>query len=277
MKKFSILLATIFASSAFAQTVHTFEQYNDGDVFSTSTPLCSDATNHNSRLYDLASYGITEAFTLTHVDFGASATAGTSAWVEAATVTGEFNSANMQIGSAFGSIDFPADVSAQWHEVELLDTQTFPAGSKFAVAVAYEWVTGGTRLWFGNNDLGETAPSYIGWPGSTCVGDDPTPVADLGFPVAWLLSVTGTTESMGVVELNSKSLSIYPNPATDVLNISLKNSDIQNIEITNLAGQSVFAGKAANSVNVNFLAAGVYVVKVKDNAGKTHISKFVKK
>lgn len=268
----------LVASATFAQTEHTFTQYNDGDTWLDSTPLCTGAINHHSRMFDLAEYGITENFTLTDVDFVASSTAGNSIWIEVATVTGDYtNGANVQIGPGFGSYNFNEDTPAQWNYVELIDTQTFAPGEKFAVAIAHEYVEGGTRMWLGNNDGGETSPSYIGFPGSGCVGDDPTAVADLGFPVAWLFTVTGETESMGTVELNSKSLSVYPNPTSDVLNITLKNAEVQNIEITNLAGQNVFAGKSTGSVNVNFLAAGVYVVKVKDNAGKTHISKFVKK
>lgn len=277
MKKIFTLLSTAaFMVALNAQTEHTFTQYNNGDIWSDSTPLCADAINHNARLFDLASYGITGDFTVTKVDFVASATAGTAAWVEVAEVNGDFTAANMTVGAGYGSLVFAADVPAQWNVIELMDTQTIPGGTKFAIGIGYEWVTGGTRLWMGNNEEGETAPSYIGWPGSGCVGEDPTPVADAGFPVAWLFSVTGTTEDMGVVELNSKSLSVYPNPATDVLNISLKNGEVSNIEITNLAGQNVLTSKA-NSVNVSFLPAGVYVVRVKDNNGTTHMSKIVKK
>ena len=96
-------------------------------------------------------------------------------------------------------------------------------------------------------------------------------------PIEIPYTILGDCSEMTVSDLNSNVLSIYPNPANDVLNISLKNAEIQSVSISNLSGQIVSTTKSANSVNISTLPTGVYVVKVLDNKGKTHVSKVVVK
>ena len=89
-------------------------------------------------------------------------------------------------------------------------------------------------------------------------------------------TIHGDCSTMGVKEMSNAVLSVYPNPAKDVINISLKNTEIKSISVTNLSGQVVATSKTAN-VNVAALPAGVYVVKVLDVKGATHTSKVVVK
>jgi len=291
MKKIFTLLSAMVVMGVNAQE-QTLTQFSNPDVFNDTTPLCQSATpgegviNHNGRVYDLAGYGINAPFTLTKVDVFGSGTQGMTLMAEAAVLNNDGDptvGTNFQMTSAFGSYSYAELLQDSWVEIEMLDTHTFDGGSKFAVAVGYEFVNGGARFYMGNNNTDvnpETSPSYIGFPLSGCVNDEAmTPVSEAGaFPISWLMSVTGTVEGMGTVELNSRDLSVFPNPVSDVLNVNMANGkSAQSIEIVNMAGQSVFSAKAANSVNVNFLASGVYIVRVKDNNGVTHMSKIVKK
>ncbi len=73
-----------------------------------------------------------------------------------------------------------------------------------------------------------------------------------------------------------QSIQVYPNPATDVLNIT-KISDKATYTIYNMTGQVVSKGKVSdNKVQVSKLEKGVYVIAV-DNNGEVTKVKFVKK
>jgi len=53
---------------------------------------------------------------------------------------------------------------------------------------------------------------------------------------------------------------IYPNPATEVINISSAN-EIQNVSIFNYVGQKVFSGNG-NQINSSNLEAGIYLIRI---------------
>ena len=79
----------------------------------------------------------------------------------------------------------------------------------------------------------------------------------------------------GLEELDSE-LSIYPNPATDVVNISTAD-EVQRVEIFNMQGQLVKVETGdVNSVSVKELANGVYTIKL-TTANGTSMHKIVKK
>ncbi len=81
--------------------------------------------------------------------------------------------------------------------------------------------------------------------------------------------------------LNKTQMLVYPNPATDVLNIDISNSSFKNSEIVvyNISGTEVIkTNMASNSVQLNIetLSAGVYFVKVSNQNGFNKTVKFVK-
>ena len=72
-------------------------------------------------------------------------------------------------------------------------------------------------------------------------------------------------------ELSGVSISVFPNPATDVLNIEASN-EMQNVMLVNQTGQVVRsieleAGKT--SIDLNGLGTGVYFVKIETAKGTT--------
>lgn len=83
-------------------------------------------------------------------------------------------------------------------------------------------------------------------------------------------------QTLGTSEATKNTFSIYPNPATDVLNI--KNvSEKATFEIHNAAGQLLKAGNIENAqVNVADFIKGVYVITVKDKNLIERL-KFIKK
>ena len=69
---------------------------------------------------------------------------------------------------------------------------------------------------------------------------------------------------------------IYPNPTSNVLNISnLNNIEINTISITDINGRTIKNVNAANSINVSDLNAGVYFVTIETTEGKS-TKKFIK-
>ncbi len=76
------------------------------------------------------------------------------------------------------------------------------------------------------------------------------------------------------INLNN-SISLYPNPAKEVLNISSSNS-ITNIEVYDLLGKKVAFNNNASDVNVAALGKGVYIVKVAQENGSVVAKQFIK-
>jgi hypothetical protein len=84
--------------------------------------------------------------------------------------------------------------------------------------------------------------------------------------------------------LENDKLSIYPNPAKDLIYIQL-NENIKtpiDIEITNTLGENVLSKKITQSIsnnlyslNIEHLSSGVYYIKTRDKNNKISIGKFV--
>jgi len=72
-------------------------------------------------------------------------------------------------------------------------------------------------------------------------------------------------------------LQYYPNPMTDVLNISSE-TNFKQIALYNLVGQKVADFNAASrTINMEFLTAGVYLLKAEFDNGAVEISKIIKR
>jgi hypothetical protein len=89
----------------------------------------------------------------------------------------------------------------------------------------------------------------------------------------WLdnISLTDPTASLDEQTLNLK---VYPNPATDVLNIKM-DEEIQSVLITSIDGKVVNRSNEA-TVNTSGLNAGVYVYEVTSVTGKVSKGNFIK-
>ncbi|CAN1566228.1 Secretion system C-terminal sorting domain [Flavobacteriaceae bacterium] len=74
---------------------------------------------------------------------------------------------------------------------------------------------------------------------------------------------------------NNNTISLYPNPAQEVLNISSSNS-ITKIEVYDLLGKKVASNNNASNVNVAALGKGAYIVKVVQENGSVVAKQFIK-
>lgn len=281
MKKLSILLMGIAFSTGFAQ--QTITHSNDTTtVLSPHAVTCGTQGVHTSfnefsRSFVLADFGITDDFNVTSVGFGVENITGDLPFiVRLSTTDDDYPWGNLTELHNETVTMTPADALTVIEHTFAAPVNV-PAGSELVFSFEADGEPVGISWYPASNDAGETAFSYIR--AEACGITEPSTMASIGDfgDVHIIMTITGET-SMGTVELNSRALSVYPNPTTDMINIALKNGEtVESIEIVNLAGQSVFASKATNSANVAFLPAGVYVVKAKDNKGVTHVSKIIKK
>ena len=80
---------------------------------------------------------------------------------------------------------------------------------------------------------------------------------------------------------NETQLSVYPTPATDILNVNISNANFKNskVSITNVSGQQLIntnMSGAQAQLNIESLSNGVYFVTVSNEEGFNKTVKFVK-
>jgi hypothetical protein len=86
-----------------------------------------------------------------------------------------------------------------------------------------------------------------------------------------------TTSTLGILTNELQNIRIYPNPATQILNIRLDdNTAIERLIITDLSGKKILEQNGnATTVNIENLATGMYVIEVVAGGAKM-VSKFIK-
>jgi len=82
-------------------------------------------------------------------------------------------------------------------------------------------------------------------------------------------SVINVSKNSFRIETNSLGISVFPNPVTDVLNISSEYS-IKRITILNFVGQTMFDNEINNTItviNTSNLQSGIYFIRIETSAG----------
>jgi hypothetical protein len=87
-------------------------------------------------------------------------------------------------------------------------------------------------------------------------------------------------ESLGVNDISSRSISYYPNPVKDILNL-VSEKNVTNVSVYNIEGKLVrnFASLDESKVQLDLstLITGTYVVKATTKDGKAKTFKVIKK
>lgn len=92
------------------------------------------------------------------------------------------------------------------------------------------------------------------------------------FGIDYVTLVEGTTASSK--ENNITGLNIFPNPASDVLNITSDSTLEKNVQFFDMTGKKVLDVTTTSQLNVSGLTAGIYVARITE-AGKTATRKIV--
>ena len=90
-----------------------------------------------------------------------------------------------------------------------------------------------------------------------------------------LAVMNNTNQTLSNKDLSSNNLkfNLYPNPATDILNIAME-TELKSVEIYSLLGQKVLSSDK-NQVDVSDLSKGMYMVRVEDVEGSVSTQKLV--
>ena len=92
-------------------------------------------------------------------------------------------------------------------------------------------------------------------------------------------SIEWARQHISVTEANSVIESVYPNPANDMVTVTLKNNDQSVIRIYNVMGQEVktiYAYEQKNAISIKDLSAGMYIISV-EQKGQRYNTKLVKR
>lgn len=146
-------------------------------------------------------------------------------------------------------------------------TGTIPAGERLIVEVII--IDDGTEtnfMRFGCNSDGEIGPSYIDAP--VCGTTGITPFADLGLTQGLVWNVTGDDNVAGVNDNLLSQVSVYPNPASDVLNVKVPATvEVTNAVLYDVLGKNTGVQLVNGSMNTADLARGVYILNINTSAG----------
>jgi len=136
--------------------------------------------------------------------------------------------------------------------------------AEMTIKVPTDAVIGNTRLRL----LKVNSPSTFAmfWPTGACGNYSNGQIED------YTLNVK---EALATSETSLNKVQFYPNPVKDALTVS-SNKKVNSISVYNTTGQLVKTVQNTNTVNMNNLSAGGYVVKI-DVEGKTETSKVIKK
>ncbi|MBL0238189.1 MAG: T9SS type A sorting domain-containing protein [Saprospiraceae bacterium] len=75
--------------------------------------------------------------------------------------------------------------------------------------------------------------------------------------------------------MKKNQISVFPNPTSKYLNISLNNDDHFNFEIINAVGVLVMKGKYQNKIDISSLTDGIYFINLEQGRHQM-TKKFVK-
>ena len=81
-------------------------------------------------------------------------------------------------------------------------------------------------------------------------------------------------ENLGVGEEPGEEISIFPNPALDLVNIRC---NFDKVEIYNRLGQKILTEAGKNVIDISPLAAGIYFVRIEYRQGNNSVRKLIKR
>lgn len=108
-------------------------------------------------------------------------------------------------------------------------------------------------------------------------GETSLGILDWGETEDYTVKITGV---LGVNESSKSAFSVYPNPVTNVLNISTTSQQNISYKIISLQGAEIMSGNISansNQISVDAIAQGVYFIKMTASDNTSSTVKFIKK
>jgi hypothetical protein len=97
----------------------------------------------------------------------------------------------------------------------------------------------------------------------------------VGSEIGFFFITDGITSTIDEIRESQTLLHIYPNPTSDILHIQSE-YDIEQVEIMDSQGRSVYVSKRRDSVDMSAWNTGVYLVSVKLIDGRRVTRKVLK-
>ena len=254
-------------------------QSNTQTIESGAEIACASPTSFRDnwlyRDFDLANdHGITGAFEVTSVEFAIgpiTTPAGFNITVTLYSTTDPFPPLS---GTMQGQAIHLATNGDAESMISLPLAATIPAGERMIMEVSIiDDLTDTNFMRFGCNNDGETGPSYIDAPACGTTGI--TPFSALGLTQGVVWNVIGD-EVLGVGDNALSKISVYPNPASDVLNVNVPaNLEVKGAILYDVLGKNTGIQLVNGTMNTSSLARGIYMLNVNTNAG-TFTKKVIK-
>jgi hypothetical protein len=275
MKK--LLLSVAFISATFiganAQTV--LSQTTSSTPADGTSIACApqDGSGISDNKYFRA-YTIDSDFTIGAVQVGIETVLGgpfaldVKLYTSATSFPGSYPAGLTEIASTTYNLD-----DQELTTVDIPISASVSAGSTLVVEVSHPDVAG-ALFYIGANSAGQSAPGYILSEG--CGISTPTPFSGIGFADVHI--IINVVEGTASTEDFASNFSVYPNPATNVINVANSADVINNVTITDLNGRTVkqvTVGVNDAQINISDLAQGVYILNATSN-GKSFTQKIVK-
>jgi hypothetical protein len=95
------------------------------------------------------------------------------------------------------------------------------------------------------------------------------PAPLLGFPANGTVYRFTRKSGVGITETANPVFSVYPNPATDKINIKISGGEIENVKIHTITGQLIYNGNyVSEGLDISAFEAGVYTVSITTTTGE---------
>lgn len=271
MKKITLLVCAIMLTVA-AQAQILVTQSEDPTNVTAGGVACwaqgdgSYSENSFLRAYDLADFDITGDFAITELQYGqGSADDGKEVFLNVYTAS----NVNLEVAE-LTLIGGTNHISSAMDDLSLITVPfeaTIPAGSILVFEVNAPDSNGNPyETYFpGVNLAGESDVSYLMSP--DCGAFEPTPVGEIAGVEFYVMNVLGE-EILSVGSNLADVISVYPSPATDILNIKLpSNVDVQSASLVSVLGKTTGVTYSNGQMNVSSLAPGVYFLNIETNLG----------
>ncbi|GHC55747.1 T9SS type A sorting domain-containing protein [Ulvibacter litoralis] len=270
MKKITLLVAAL-AVTAFVNAQTTMSHSTDQTDI-TGSVACADNTSGIStdnsfwRSYTPADFGVTDEMAVTQVEFAV----GSSDFAVAPyAVTVNLYSSDATFPAGNFTLLATQQVPVLESDAGTILTATldtpFNIDSTSEVIVEVADVDETVNFRIGQNTLGETAPSYLTSVG--CAITEPTTTETIGFPDDFIINVVLDT-ALGLDNNSLAGVSIYPNPASDVLNVSVPSTvEVTSAVLYDVLGKDTGVSLVNGAMNTANLARGVYILSINTTAG----------
>lgn len=280
MKKITLFFCAIALSlSAYAQEIvltQTSGAIGADGVACGDSGAGTTGDNYYMRYYDLGAAGITGNVALTGIEFNVGSSTGET---ELQVIVYQYDG----FPSGFDVTNLPTPLATGFITVDPsmvgtrvradFDVPAVANETSKIVATVFE-EDGQSASFYMGTAAEETQTSYLA--SVACQLNEPTPVADVGFPEAKHIIDLVVNETLAVGDNLAEMVSVYPNPTSDILNINLPSSvEVKTSSLVDMLGRTANVALSNGQMNLSGLSAGVYFLQLDTNLG-SYTQKIVK-